>query len=108
MSERSVDDLPVGGDPLLPTHDAALLPNRPVAMSEDASDRNVLWLWTWVFVAVSSAGYAVVNLMGSTPGEARGGSGLLRFLVEVALPIAMCAGAVWFGVDAWRSEYGNE
>lgn len=76
-------------------------------MSDDAGDRNHLWLWTWVLVAVTSAGYAVVNLISSTPGEARGLSGALRFLAEVALPIAMCAAAAWFGVEAWRSGHGT-
>lgn len=72
-------------------------------MSEEPYDRNLLWLGTWIFVAVTSAGYAVVNLVSSTPGEARGLSGGFHFLVEVALPIAMCLAAVWFGVEAWRS-----
>lgn len=71
-------------------------------MSEEPDDRNLLWLGTWIFVAVTSAGYAVVNLTTSTPGEARGLSGVLHFLGDVALPIAMCLAAVWFGVEAWR------
>jgi hypothetical protein len=75
-------------------------------MSEDDIDRSVLWLWTWVFVAVSSAGYAVVNLISSTPGEAEGLSGVLRFLLEVGLPIAMCAFAAWLGVEEWRKGGG--
>jgi hypothetical protein len=77
-------------------------------MSEDLGDRNFLWLWTWVFVAVSSAGYAVVNLLSSTPGEAEGTLGAFRYLVEVALPIGMCALAAWFGFEVWRSGRGTE
>jgi len=76
-------------------------------MSEDLGDRNFLWLWTWVFVAVSSAGYAVVNLLSSTPGKAKGTIGAFRYLVEVALPIGMCALAAWFGFEAWRSGRGT-
>lgn len=71
-------------------------------MPDDSGDRNSLWLWTWVFVAVSSAGYAVVNLLGSTPAEAEGTTGILQFLLEVALPIGMCALAAWFGFEEWR------
>jgi len=74
----------------------------------EENDRNFLWLWTWIFVAVTSAGYAGVNLVSSTPTEARGVSGVLQFLIEVALPIGMCAAAVWFGLEAWRREYRNE
>jgi hypothetical protein len=55
-----------------------------------------------VFVAVSSAGYAVVNLISSGPGEAGGLFGLLTFFLEVVLPIGMCAAAVWLGVEEWR------
>ncbi|MFB6248120.1 MAG: hypothetical protein ABEL97_06085 [Salinibacter sp.] len=72
-------------------------------MPEDAGDRHFLWLWTWIFVAVSSAGYAVVNLISSTPGEAQGAIGAFKFVVEVALPIGMCALATWLGVEEWRS-----
>lgn len=71
-------------------------------MSDEMNDRNFLWLWTWIFVAVSSAGYAAVNLISSTPGDARGWSGVFQYLVEVALPIGMCAAAVWFGLEEWR------
>jgi len=71
-------------------------------MPDDADDRTVLWLWTWIFVAVSSAGYAVVNLLSSTPAAAEGASGTVRFLVDVALPIGMSALAAWFGAEEWR------
>lgn len=86
-----------------PPHEPALFPDRAVLMSDNTSDRHFLWLWTWVFVAVTSAGYAVVNLISSTPGEAEGASGLFRFLLDVALPIGMCAFAAWLGVEEWRS-----
>lgn len=72
-------------------------------MSEDADDRTFLWLWTWIFVAVSSAGYAMVNLITSTPGEAAEPFGVLKYLVEVVLPIGMCALAAWLGFEEWRS-----
>jgi hypothetical protein len=72
-------------------------------MSDDLDDRHFLWLWTWVFVAVTSAGYAVVNLISSTPGAAQGATGVFRFLLDVALPIGMCAFATWLGVEEWRS-----
>lgn len=72
-------------------------------MPKDGGDRHFLWLWTWVFVAVSSAGYAVVNLISSTPGEAGGVSGVFTFFLEVALPVGMCAMAIWLGVEEWRS-----
>ncbi|MCS3640687.1 hypothetical protein GGP72_002928 [Salinibacter ruber] len=72
-------------------------------MSEDLDDRSFLWLWTWAFVAVSSAGYAVVNLISSAPKEAGGALGVFRFLFEVTLPIGMCVLAGWFGVEEWRS-----
>jgi hypothetical protein len=72
-------------------------------MSEELSDRNFLWLWTWVLVAVSSAGYVLVSLISFTPRRAEGMLGVLRFLVEVALPIGMCALASWFAFEEWRS-----
>lgn len=72
-------------------------------MANDSSSRQSLWLWTWVFVAVSSAGYAVVGLLSSTPAEAEGLSGLFQFLIEVGLPIGMCALATWLGVEEWRA-----
>jgi hypothetical protein len=72
-------------------------------MSDDSDDRTFFWLWTWIFVAVSSAGYAVVNLIGSTPATAAGTSGTIRFLIGVALPIGMSALAAWFAVAEWRS-----
>jgi hypothetical protein len=71
-------------------------------MSDDTGDRYFLWLWTWVFVAVTSAGYAVVNLISSAPAEAEGAWGVFRFLLDVALPVGMCAVATWFGVEEWR------
>jgi hypothetical protein len=71
-------------------------------MTDDSSNQHSLWLWTWVFVAVSSAGYAVVGLLTSTPAEAAGLSGVFRFLLEVALPIGMCALATWLGIEEWR------
>lgn len=71
-------------------------------MSEEANDRDFLRLWTWIFVAVSSAGYAAVNLLSSTPAEAEGLSGAVQYLAEVALPIGLCAAAAWFGIEAWR------
>jgi len=73
-------------------------------MSEDARDRTFLRFWTWIFVAVSSAGYAVVNLVGSTPVAAAGSAGTIRFLAGVALPIGMCTLAAWFAVEAWSSD----
>jgi hypothetical protein len=71
-------------------------------MPEGTVDRHVVWLCTWAFVALTSAGYAIVNLIGSTPGEAEGLFGVLQFLLEVALPIGMCALATWFGFEEWR------
>lgn len=71
-------------------------------MPDEVGDRHFLWLWTWIVVAVSSAGYVVVNLLSSSPEEAEGASGLFRFLVEVALPIGMCALAIWLGIEEWR------
>lgn len=70
-------------------------------MTEDPRNR-FLWLVTWVFVAVSSAGYAIVNLISSASGGAGGTPGFLRFLVEVALPIGMCTFAIWLGLEEWR------
>lgn len=78
-------------------------PDQLKAVSENLDDRSFLWLWTWAFVAVSSAGYAAINLIGSTPEEAGGVLGAVRFLFEVGLPIGMCVLAAWFGVEEWRS-----
>lgn len=71
-------------------------------MFEDLDDRSFLWFWTWVFVAVSSAGYAVVNFISLAPQEARGMLGIFRYLIEVVLPVGMCALAGWFGLEEWR------
>ena len=77
--------------------------SQPAAgMPDDVDDRHFLWLWTWIVVAVSSAGYAVVNLLSAPPGAAEGAGGVFRFLVEVALPIGMCALAAWLGIEEWR------
>jgi hypothetical protein len=71
-------------------------------MAEDTGQWHSLWLWTCAFVAVSSAGYALVNLVSSVPGDAKGTAGVFRFLVEVALPIGMSALAAWLGFEEWR------
>lgn len=71
-------------------------------MSENSGYWHLLWLWTWGLVAISSAGYAIVNLLGSTPAEAAGVVGVLRYLLGVALPIGMCVLAIWLGVEEWR------
>jgi len=76
-------------------------------MTKDTGSRTRLWLWTWIFVAVSSAGYAVVNLLSSTPADARGMVGTFRYLLDVALPIGMCALATWLAVEEGRGATGT-
>jgi hypothetical protein len=69
-------------------------------MPDDSDDGALFWLW--VLVALSSAGYAAVSVLGAPPaGDGLGG--LVRVLVQVGLPVAMCGGATWLAVEAWRA-----
>jgi hypothetical protein len=74
----------------------------PEDRRKNTGDGRLFWLW--VLVAVSSAGYAVAGLLSWEPGAAEGGSGAVSYLLEVVIPIAMCAYASWLGFEAWRSD----